>query len=336
MSESSIVAQGTILTVTLNAALDVTYRVDSLVPHGTHRVGPPEERAGGKGVNVARVLHALGEPVLATGLLGGDTGARIARLLAADGVPAAFEPIAGETRRTLAVADGRGATGFWEPGPEVTSAEWDAFRRRFAALLPEARVLVLSGSLPRGLPSDAYAVLVTDARRAGVPTILDASGEPLRAGIEAGPTLIKPNAEELAALLTSTGANGGVPEAAAAARALGAEVVVASAGPDGLVAVTSDGGWHARPPEVVHGNPTGAGDAAVAALARGLRDRTPWPELLADAVALSAAAVASPVAGAADLALADRFRPTVTVVPTAGDAPPLPATTVAAPLRSER
>ncbi|MFI5952336.1 1-phosphofructokinase family hexose kinase [Cryptosporangium sp. NPDC051539] len=306
-----------ILTVTLNAALDVTYRVDALVPHGTHRVAPPEERAGGKGLNVARVLHALGEPVLATGLLGGDTGARLARLLDADGVPSAFEPVAGETRRTLAVSDGRGATGFWEPGPEVTPEEWEAFRVRFALLVAEADVVVLSGSLPRGLPGDAYAQLVLDAGPAGVPVILDTSGEPLRLGIGAGPALIKPNAEELAALV---GTNGELVESARAARTLGAGAVVASAGPDGLVAVTGDGGWQARPPEVVHGNPTGAGDAAVAGLARGLRHRAPWPELLADAVALSAAAVASPIAGSADLALADRFRPAVAVSPLAAAA----------------
>src|SRR5687768_15218596 len=94
-----------ILTVTLNPALDLTYRVDALVPHGTHRVAEVAERPGGKGLNVAAVLHALGEPVLATGLLGGGTGNRVTALLAAEGVPAAFGPIADETRRTVAVAD---------------------------------------------------------------------------------------------------------------------------------------------------------------------------------------------------------------------------------------
>src|SRR5690349_8985145 len=116
-----------ILTVTPNAALDVTYQVDSLTPYATHRVSQVAERAGGKGVNVARVLHSLGEPVLATGLAGGPTGVRLRELLAADTVAEAFLPVAGNARRTVVVADRADATGFWEPGPIVTAAEWSAF-----------------------------------------------------------------------------------------------------------------------------------------------------------------------------------------------------------------
>ena len=297
-----------IVTVTLNPALDLTYRVDRLVPHSTHRVGGLAERAGGKGLNVARLLHSTGEPVLATGLLGGDTGARIARLLSEDGVPAAFVPIAGESRRTVAVVDDVDATGFWEPGPTVTAEEWAAFRAHFAGLLPSAAVVVLAGSLPRGLPVDAYAELIRAAREHVVPTVLDTSGEALLAGVAAGPDLVKPNLDELSALVT-----GEVGEAAAELRRRGAGAVVVSAGPAGLSAFTSVGSWRARPPEVVAGNPTGAGDACVAALARGLRDLQDWPDLLADAVALSAAAVAAPVAGAVDLPTSARLRPLVPI-----------------------
>ena len=313
-----------IVTVTLNPALDLTYEVDALIPHGTHRVAAVAERAGGKGLNVARVLHTAGEPVLATGLLGGGTGERVAALLARDGLASSFAPIAGETRRTVAVADHDDATGFWEPGPLVTGDEWDAFRARYAGLLADATVVVLSGSLPRGLPADAYATLITAARQAGVRSILDTSGDPLRAALAAAPDVVKPNREELLALVTAVEgagdavADGDEPDGelvrlAQVARGLGAGTVVASAGPDGLVAVTADGVWRARPPEVVDGNPTGAGDASVAALARGLRDRSPWRETLADAVALSAAAVASPVAGGVDAGVAARFRPAVAI-----------------------
>src|SRR5690349_24424393 len=101
-----------ILTVTLNPALDLTYRVDALVPHGTHRVSTVAERPGGKGLNVARVLQALGEPVLATGLVGGATGDRVEHLLADEGVRSSFVRIEGETRRTVAVVDRADATGF--------------------------------------------------------------------------------------------------------------------------------------------------------------------------------------------------------------------------------
>jgi tagatose 6-phosphate kinase len=336
-----------ILTVTLNPALDLTYTVDALVPHGTHRVAAVAERPGGKGLNVAGVLHALGEPVLATGLLGGTTGGRVAELLDSDGVPARFCLIAGETRRTVAVADHDDATGFWEPGPLVTEREWTAFVAHFRELLGTASVVALCGSLPPGVPLDGYATLIRAAAQAGVRTVLDTSGEALRLGLAAAPDLAKPNAQELSHVLGGVGeirnqlggdrldrdqadgdlsdrgravsnrADGELLDAGRVDRdrflALGARAVVVSRGPRGLLALTPDGAWQATPPERLAGNPTGAGDACVAALARGLRDATPWPDLLADAVALSAAAVAAPVAGAIDHDTYRRLRSAVQV-----------------------
>ncbi|GGM15206.1 1-phosphofructokinase family hexose kinase [Dactylosporangium sucinum] len=248
-----------ILTVTLNPALDLTYTVDALVPHATNRVRTVAERPGGKGLNVAGVLHALGEPVLATGLLGGPTGAHIQGLV---DFPAAFVPIAGDSRRTVTIVDAADATGLWEPGPTVTGPEWAAFLDHFAALLPAADAVVLSGSLPKGLPPDAYAVLIRAAREQGVPTVLDTSGEPLHHGVGAAPDVVKPNEHELAAL-------GRRPVDVIAA---GVRAVVVSLGHRGLHAHTADGVWRVPPPAVVTGNPTGAGDACVAALARGLRN----------------------------------------------------------------
>jgi tagatose 6-phosphate kinase len=311
-----------ILTVTLNPALDLTYTVDALVPHGTHRVGSVTERPGGKGLNVASVLHTAGETVLATGLLGGSTGARVTELMVRAGLPASFTAIAGETRRTVAVADRTDATGFWEPGPAVSEPEWAAFVAGFRELLAGADVVVLSGSLPPGLPPEAYGTLIRLATAAGVRSILDTSGEALRHGLAAQPDLVKPNAAELAQLLAVTPvpagvgggqARGGVIADAARARTLGARSVVVSHGAAGLIAVTAEGRWRATPPERLAGNPTGAGDACVAALARGLHAGTPWPALLADAAALSAAAVASPVAGEVDQETYRRTLPGVTV-----------------------
>ena len=287
-----------IVTVTLNPALDLTYAVDALVPHGTHRVAAVTERPGGKGLNVARVLHTLGEPVLATGLLGGATGDRVAALLAAEGVSGSFTPIAGETRRTVAVVDSGDATGFWEPGPVIEPAEWSNFLDDFRGLLGTASVVALSGSLPPGVPLDGYAVLIALATAARVPAVLDTSGPALRHGLAAGPALAKPNADELSALVPSRAA--GRDGLVAAVRAVAAGPVVVSRGAAGLLAVSGADVWECVPPVPLVGNPTGAGDACVAALARGLRDRAGWPDLLADAVALSAAAVAAPVAGAFD------------------------------------
>jgi tagatose 6-phosphate kinase len=284
-----------IVTVTLNPALDLTYPVDALVPHHTHRVSAVSQRAGGKGLNVARVLHALGEPVLATGLLGGPTGSVVAGLLDAEGVPASFSRITGDTRRTVAVVDREDATGFWEPGPVVPAAEWSRFVDHFRDLIGRASVVTLCGSLPPGLPIDAYGVLTRAATEAGVPVLLDTSGPALREGLAAGPAVTKPNASELSALLPNWDVG--------ALRALTNGAVVVTDGVAGLRAITPDAEFRCAPPGPVAGNPTGAGDACAAALARGLRDRTAWPPLLVDAVALGAAAVASPVAGAFDPAV---------------------------------
>ncbi len=298
-----------ILTVTLNAALDVTYRIDELRPHTTHRVGAVAYRPGGKGVNVAAVLTQLREPAVATGLCGGTTGAQIRLGLADSGIPDAFVPIAGDSRRTLVVADDTDATGFWEPGPQVTAAEWDTFLHRYRGLAKVARVVVLSGSLPAGLPEDAYAQLVTVARELSVPSVLDTDGAALWAGLAAGPDVVKPNLAELAAVTQSElGTIGEVLDAADLLRDAGAGAVVVSRGARGLLASTVDGMYRVAPPEPVAGNPTGAGDAAVAALARGLSRQDRWPEILADTVSLSAAAAATPLAGTVDGSSYDRFR----------------------------
>jgi tagatose 6-phosphate kinase len=290
-----------ILTVTLNLALDVTYRVPAVNLHAANRVSSVAGRAGGKGVNVGRILQELGQSVVVSGLVGGLTGDAVIADLHAAGIEAALTPIAGETRRTLAVVDDAtgDATGFWEPGPAITDDEWRAFLAAYERLAGAADAVVLSGSLPPGAPADAYAQLCRVAQRAGIPAVLDADGEALRLGLAGNPTLVKPNRDELARAAGTTDPVLG----AQALRAAGAGAVVVSSGPDGLLAVTPEGTWSARPPERVAGNPTGAGDAAVAALTAGLVTAAPWPERLENAVALSAAAVAAPLAGAFDDAL---------------------------------
>ena len=305
-----------IATVTLNLALDVTYTVGEVTWHAANRVTAVSERAGGKGVNVARVLAALGHGAVVCGLAGGPTGNAITSELEAAGMPTALTPIAGSNRRTVAVVDSSAgdATGFWEPGPTVTDGEWHAFLDAYETVLADAAAVVLAGSLPPGLPADAYGELCRRAGQAGVPAVLDADGDALRAGLAGRPAVIKPNREELARV------TGGGDWIAAAERLMkaGAGSVVVSGGADGMLAVTPEGVWRAAPPERVAGNPTGAGDAAVAALTVGLVAGGAWPERLADAVALSAAAVGAPVAGGFDDQLYRRLRDRVEVGPAAG------------------
>lgn len=306
-----------ILTVTLNAALDITYRVPRLVVHGSHRIREVTERPGGKGLNVSRVLAALGHDTTVTGFAGGGTGDELRHLLArgatgpGDTVDA-LVPVSGTTRRTVGVVDETSGdtTQLNEPGPHVTAAEWETFLDRYRELLrggPQA--VALCGSLPPGVPVNAYATLVREAREAGVPALLDTSGEPLRRGLAARPEVIKPNNHELAEITGTTEPL----RAARAAQRRGAGAVALSLGADGMLLVTRDGTWRTAPPERLAGNPTGAGDSAVAGLLSGLAEGLPWPDRLARAVALSAATVRAPVAGEFDASTYERLLPDVKV-----------------------
>lgn len=301
---------GLIGTVTLNLALDVTYDVPELVPGGSHRVARVRQRAGGKGVNVARVASSLGHRVLTLGLVGGVAGDLALDELYSAGLTALLTPIAGETRRTVAVvAIGNGdATIFNEAGPSVAPDEWRAFLDR----LPWASlsVLVCSGSLPPGIPDDAYADLAARAREHDVPAVVDAGGAALVAAAKAG-AVVRANAAELREAL---GADVIVAEGTHQLLDLGAAAAVITDGAAGMVAASPDGAWRALPVERVAGNPTGAGDACTAVVAAAVAGGSlDWPEVLRAAVAASSAAVLTPVAGDIDLDAYHRWLPAVTV-----------------------
>ncbi|HEX5567521.1 MAG TPA: 1-phosphofructokinase family hexose kinase [Streptomyces sp.] len=317
-----------ILTVTLNTALDVTYRVPRLEPGASHRVREVLQRPGGKGLNVARVLAALGHDVLATGFAGGPAGEILRALLAAEAAEVtrtaeagrgggslrdALVPIGGTTRRTVGIVDEAGgdATQFNEPGPQVAPAEWERFLGVYGELLHDAApdAVALCGSLPPGVPVGAYGTLVRQARAAGVPVLLDTGGEPLRRGLAARPDAVKPNFPELTDI---TGISEPL-DAARLVRRRGAHAVVASLGADGLLALTPEGVWRVEPPRRLTGNPTGAGDSVVAALLSGLVEGLSWPDRLARATALSAATVRAAAAGEFDRAVYEELLPKVTV-----------------------
>ncbi|MCX4763072.1 1-phosphofructokinase family hexose kinase [Streptomyces sp. NBC_01275] len=301
-----------ILTVTLNTALDVTYRVPALTPHASHRVTDVRERPGGKGLNVARVLAALGHEVTVTGFVGGATGRVVQeQLTGISGLVDALVPVVGATRRTVAVVDARtgDTTQLNEPGPIIAPAEWSAFQEAYEDLLVGVDAVALCGSLPPGVPVGAYAGLIRVARAAGTPVLLDTGGEPLRRAVAARPDIVKPNADELAEL---TGSHEPL-RATQDARRRGAQSVVASLGAQGLVAATPEGRWRATLPARVHGNPTGAGDSVSAGLLSALAEHLPWPARLTRAAALSAATVHSPVAGEFDRTAYEDLLPRITV-----------------------
>jgi tagatose 6-phosphate kinase len=297
-----------IITVTPNAALDLTYEVDELKPHQSHRVRTVHQRAGGKGVNVASVLAVMGHEVIAIAFAGGLTGAQIQADLGMRGIPHRLVDCEGESRRTINVVSGvhGEATIFNEPGPEVSSARWQELLEELCRLVRATAdtIVVLCGSLPRGLGEDAYPEMITLCRRLGARTIVDTAGAPLLAAVSAGPDLAKPNVAELAEVVGIRNPVLG----AAELRRLGARDLVISAGRDGLLLLPAQRpGLRGRLAEPLRGNPTGAGDAAVAALAAGLEMGASAKDMVQSAVTWSAAAVLQPVAGHVDPVDIDRL-----------------------------
>lgn len=250
-----------IWTVTANPALDITYRVGTFHVGGVSRVRDLSERAGGKGLNVARVLDSLGIPTTATGFLGGPDGERVASLLAAGnpGVTARFVPAQGNTRRSVAIVDDDAATSVInEQGAPRSPAEWEALTAVLADV-GAGDVVAISGSLPPASERHRLPGLVAHLKGRDVRVLVDTSGPALLAAAEAGADMLKPNNHEL---LEATGAVNlldGVRElisrgAGMVALSLGEEGMAAAARTDERLRVAQ-----ARPRRTVVGNPTGAG-----------------------------------------------------------------------------
>src|SRR5690606_27649313 len=187
-----------ILTVTLNAAIDRTVAVPNFRLGRRHRAVESRTVAGGKGVNVARALKLLGRPVIATGLAGGPTGTRILERLAEESILNDFTRIHGNSRTNLAVVDptSNEQTEINERGPEVAPEEIDRFVEKLLYLAQGARICILAGSVPPGVEPEVYVRLTQALRELGLTTILDTDGDPMRAGLRAGPDVVAPNQVE--------------------------------------------------------------------------------------------------------------------------------------------
>ncbi len=191
-----------IITVTLNAAIDKSLAVPNFRFGRRHRTVEQRTMAGGKGVNIARTLKALGQPVIATGFAGGATGTHIVEQLTEESILNDFVRIREESRTNTSVLDPTtGAqTEINERGPSVTAREVELFRDKLLYLARGAAIVVFAGSLPRGVEPDLYASLIRDLERSEVTTVVDTDGEPLRHAVRAEPDLVSPNvleAEEL-------------------------------------------------------------------------------------------------------------------------------------------
>lgn len=191
-----------IITVTLNAALDKTLEVPNFTPGRRHRTVEQTTLPGGKGVNIARALKRLGQPVIATGLAGGATGNRIVEALGHEAIVNGFVRVREESRTNTAVLDPTTGvhTEINERGPAVSAQELELFREKLLYLAKGAGIVVFAGSLPRGVGPEVYSGLIREVRRLGAITVIDTDGDPLRLAVRAEPDIVSPNeleAEEL-------------------------------------------------------------------------------------------------------------------------------------------
>ena len=192
-----------IITVTLNAAIDKTLAVPNFRLGRRHRAVEQTAMAGGKGVNVARALRALGQPVIATGVAGGPTGTRIVEHLTEEGILNDFARIREESRTSIAVVDPTSGeqTEINEHGPQVSELELELFIDKLLYLAKGAGVCVFAGSLPRGVDVQLYGRLIEEMKRLDVMTVLDSDGEPLRIATREGPDVVSPNELEAEGLV---------------------------------------------------------------------------------------------------------------------------------------
>jgi 1-phosphofructokinase family hexose kinase len=296
-----------ILCVAASPSIDKLFESERVEIGRIHRPRSFVQVPGGKGLNVARAAHALGADVVATGILAGHSGKWVEEALAAEGVRGRFAWVEGETRASLSVADDtdRGLTEFYEAGTHIRDG-WERLGEVVADLLPDARWMTISGSLPPGAPEDGYVKLVKAAHAARVPVALDSRDEPLVLGISAGPDVVKVNAEEAAEMLGSRVETLG--ETVSAAEELrrrldgDGRAAIVTRGAEGAVVVAPNG-------DVVEARlyergryPVGSGDAFLGGLVTGLGRGASWPEALALALGAATANAMVPGAGRLDAA----------------------------------
>ncbi|GMA07918.1 tagatose-6-phosphate kinase [Tetragenococcus halophilus subsp. flandriensis] len=263
-----------IITITMNPSIDISYPLETFQLDTVNRVTNVSKTAGGKGLNVARVLYQSGADVLASGLIGGHFGAFLQEKLTDEGISHNFFMIEGETRNCIAILHQGKQTEILEQGPSITNDEAKGFLSHFDQIIEQASMLTFSGSLPAGLPDDYYKDMIDLCHKKHKPVVLDCSGRALQKVLKgpAKPILIKPNREELAALLGKNIKNTieDLKENLKSPLFYGIEWIVVSLGADGAFAKHHDTFYQVKIPSIEVVNPVGSGDATVAGLAQAL------------------------------------------------------------------
>ena len=308
-----------IVCLAANPSIDKLFEVERLVRGDIHRPSGFAQTAGGKGLNVARAVHALGDEVRVVAILRGHAGRWLEDMLSAEGVGGSFVWTYGENRSSLSVADHEtgGLTEFYEHGSEIPASAWVELADLVARSFPEASWLTISGSLPPGIAEEGYRDVVAEARGAGVRVALDADGERLRLALEAQPDVVKVNAAEASALL-------GVPtsrhdEALASAQKLrelaggDGHAGLVTRGADGVVLAAPDGALYEGVLYVRGRYPVGSGDAFLAGLAVALDRGDGWERALRLALGAATANAELPGAGRLDRSRAEALAEQATV-----------------------
>lgn len=280
-----------ITTVTLNPAIDKTCTLTSLRPGTVNRMESVKNLAGGKGINVTKVLRQYDYPVSALGFLGGYTGRFIEEYVERIGAECCFTHIAGETRTSINVLAQDGyVTELLEPGAVISEEELAAFYETFERNIEDSELIIMSGSVPAGVPVSVYKELIQRAAKKGKRVMLDTGGDFLKEGVSALPFMIKPNLKELEVLAgRKIKDREDALHAALHFHMLGIPHVMVSMGEKGLLYVTEQKAYFASVPKIKAVNTVGCGDSAVAAFAMGILSEKAPVEVLKWCAAISAA-----------------------------------------------
>jgi tagatose 6-phosphate kinase len=293
-----------------NPAVDRVYCVDRISIGAIHRPTFTSVLAGGKGLNAARAAHLLGAETHVVAVLGGQSGQWIEQALAAEGITGSFTWTEAETRTCVSIGSDQETsavmTSFYERAVPVGPAVWTQLENSAASVIAKADVLCLSGSLMPGLPVDAYRRICHLAEGSGVRVLLDSHGAHLREGLEAGPSLVKINAEEAAELLGCQVPNDDLLEwSVTAAREVQGSVaskptVLITCGPAGIAMASPSGKQLIGRLDRIGAYPVGSGDAVLGSIAVSLTQAAPDRQMLAMALAAGAANADVPGPGLLD------------------------------------
>ncbi|PEC82713.1 tagatose-6-phosphate kinase [Bacillus cereus] len=260
-----------ILSVTMNPSVDISYSIHELKLDVVNRVETVHKTAGGKGLNVARVIAQMEEAVLATGVLGGTIGEYIIQELNKSNISNDFLKIKKESRNCIAILHEGMQTEILESGPTLSKEEGTTFLEKFEYLLTTASLVTISGSLPKGLPTNFYYQMLEICNNNGIPVIIDSSGEPLKNTLvhKEKPFAIKPNTAELTQLLGINMEVGIIDLKQACNHELftGIEWIIVSMGGEGALVRHGEDYYRVTIPKIEVVNPVGSGDATVAGLA---------------------------------------------------------------------